>query len=76
MKFSTAVLGFWYDDRSMYLVLHKGLKFCPGAPLGIFWGAYIVGGFTIESYGEIYFLQEFFLGPIVMKLHRNDPWDV
>ena len=32
-------------------------------------------GFTIECYGEIVFLQEkYFLGLIVMKLHRNYPY--
>ena len=29
-----------YDDKSMYIVVHKGLKFCTvAAHLGIFWGA-------------------------------------
>jgi hypothetical protein len=23
-------LGFWYDDRTMNLVVHKGLTFCTG----------------------------------------------
>ena len=25
-------LGVWYDDRSVYLVLHKGFEVCTGAP--------------------------------------------
>jgi hypothetical protein len=32
----------------------------------------------VESYWEFYFLLEINknVGPIVMKLHRNDPWDM
>ena len=35
----------WYDDASMYLVLHKGLTFCTETPLGS-------KRVTIESYGD------------------------
>jgi hypothetical protein len=39
-------LGVWYDDISMYLVVHKELKFCNR-------------GFAIESLGRgSFFLQE------------------
>ena len=74
----TLNLGVWYDDRSMYLVVHKGLKVCTGATLllcVILRGLNSLGS-TIESYGDLVSSGKDIFDQIVMKIHRNDNWDV
>jgi hypothetical protein len=46
-------IGVWHDDRSMYLVVHTGLKCCNGPFWVYFEGPIYLEVYYIESYRDI-----------------------
>ena len=71
-------LGIWYDDRPMYQVL--GWRLCTGAPFDIYLKGLNSSGFYYEMATVVIVTMKSstlkICKLIVMKCHRNDPWDV